>query len=89
MAKYNTFVVCVIVGSIKYSSYIFCKKSKRKAIYWYKSEIWNGNTHVETIYSRKVKDIYKYIELEKQYIAKKQINAQIRNDQRRRKNHGL
>ena len=58
--------------------------SKSKSI---KVEVWNENTHIETVYSRKAKDLDKYITLEKQYIAKKQANAQRRNEQRRRKNH--
>lgn len=89
MAKYNTFVVCDCRKHKNLLVTSSARKAKENLYTGIKVEVWNGNTHVETIYSRKAKDIYKYIELEKQYIAKKQVNAQIRNDQRRRKNHGL
>lgn len=89
MAKYNTFVVCDCRKHKNILVTSSARKAKEKLCTGIKVEVWNGNTHIETIYSRKAKDIYKYIELEKRYIAKKQANAQIRNDQRRRKNHGL
>ena len=89
MAKYNTFVVCDCRKHKNILVTSSARKAKENLYTGIKVEVWNGNTYVETIYSRKAKDIYKYIELEKQYIAKKQVNAQIRNDQRRRKNHGL
>lgn len=89
MAKYNTFVVCDCRRCKNLLVTSSARKAKGKLCTGIKVEVWNENTHVETVYSRKAKDLDKYITLEKQYIAKKQANAQRRNEQRRRKNHGL
>ena len=53
-----------------------------------KVEIWSENRHVETVYFRLIRNLDKYVSLEKQYIAEKQANATKRN-QRRRKSSGL
>ena len=89
MAKYNTFVVydCRRRKNILVTS--SARKAKGELCAGIKAEVWNENVHIETVYSSKAKDLDKYIALEKQYIAKKQANAKIRNEQRRRKNCGL
>lgn len=89
MAKYSTFVVCDCRRRKNLLVTSSARKAKGELCVGIKVEVWNENTHIETIYSRKAKDLDKYITLEKQYIAKKQANAQRRNEQRRRKNHGL
>ena len=89
MAKYNTLVVydCRRRKNILVTS--SARKAKGELCAGIKVEVWNENVHIETVYSSKAKDLDKYIALEKQYIAKKQANAKIRNEQRRRKNCGL
>lgn len=89
MAKYNTFVVCDCRRRKNLLVTSSARKAKGELHTGVKVEVWNENTHIETVYSRKIKDLDKYIALEKQYIAKKQANTQRRNEQRRRKNHGL
>lgn len=89
MANYNTFAVCDCKKHKNLLITSSARKAKDKLCIGIKVEIWNNNTYIETVYSRKAKDLDKYIIQEKQYIAKKQANVQRRNEQRRRKNHGL
>ena len=85
MANYNTFVVynCKKRHVILVTS--SARKAKQDLCVGVKVEVWNENSHIETIYSKKAKDFDKYIVLEKQYIAKKQANAERRNEQKRRR----
>lgn len=89
MTKYNTFVVCDCRKRKNILVTSSARKAKCELCTGTKVEVWNENAYVETVYSRKAKDLDKYIALEKQHIAKKQANAQRRNELRRRKNHGL
>ena len=57
-----------------------CKKAFEKG---YRVDVWNNNRLIETIYSRNLNNINKYVVLEKEYIANKQKKAEERN--RRRK----
>lgn len=87
MAKYNTFVVY----NCKKRKNLLVTSSARKANgelhVGIKIEVWNENTHIETIYFRTARNLNKYIDKEKQYIAAKQAKAELRN--KRRKGHGL
>ena len=89
MAKYNTFVV------INYNKQknLLVTSSARKAnsllVPGNKIEVWNENELIETIYFAKPKDsknnIWKYIFKEKEYITKKQYEAEKRNKRRSNK----
>lgn len=87
MAKYNTFVVydCKKRHNLLVTS--SARKAKSEMYKGIKVEVWNENVHIETIYNKHLNRIDKYISLEKQYIAQKQMKATQRNQ--RRKQHGL
>lgn len=87
MAKYNTFVVydCKKRKNLLVTS--SARKAKGELHVGIKVEVWNENTYMETIYARTMRGLDKYIQEEKQYIAKKQAKAELRN--KRRKGHGL
>lgn len=86
MAKYNTFVVidCKKRKNLLVTS--SARKAKAEMHIGVKIEVWNENTYIETIYNRILKNIDKYITMEKQFIAEKQRKATERN--KRRKGHG-
>lgn len=87
MAKYNTFVVydCKRRKNLLVTS--SARKAKSELHVGIKVEVWNENAHIETVYSKTMRGLDKYISEEKQYIAKKQAKAELRN--KRRKGHGL
>lgn len=71
MAKYNTFVVynCNKRHNILVTS--SARKAKQELHVGVKVEVWNENTHIETIYAKQQNEINKYINVEKQFIAEK------------------
>lgn len=87
MAKYNTFVVydCKKRHNLLVTS--SARKAKSEMSKGIKVEVWNENQHIETIYDMHLDRIDKYITLEKQHIAQKQMRATERN--KRRRQHGL
>ena len=87
MAKYNTFVVydCKRRKNLLVTS--SARKAKGELHVGIKVEVWNENVHMETVYARTMRGLDKYIQEEKQYIAKKQAKAELRN--KRRKGYGL
>lgn len=87
MAKYNTFVVydCKRRKNLLVTS--SARKAKGELHVGVKVEVWNENTYIETVYARTMRGLDRYISEEKQYIAKKQAKAELRN--KRRKGHGL
>lgn len=87
MAKYNTFVVydCKKRKNLLVTS--SARKAKGELHVGVKVEVWNENTYIETVYARTMRGLDRYISEEKQYIAKKQAKAELRN--KRRKGNGL
>lgn len=85
MANYNTFAlvdtktrkILLITSS--------ARKSKKAFEKGHRIEVWNGNAVSETIYSRNIRDIEKYIKAEKEFIARKQRKAEARNKQRKKR----
>ena len=61
------------------------RKCKNEFQEGYRIEVWSCNRLVETIYSRNIDDINKYVRLEKEYIAMKQKRAEERNKRRKAK----
>ena len=55
------------------------RKAKRELYVGTKVEVWNNNILIETIYARASKSIDKYINIQKQYIGKKQRKAEKKN----------
>lgn len=85
MANYNTFALVdtkTRKSILITSSARKCKKAMQTG---YRIEVWNNNALVETIYSRNMESINKYVRLEKEYIAMKQKKAEERNKRRKAK----
>lgn len=56
------------------------RKAKEKLYIGSRIEVWNSNgILIETIYFRNINKICKYIRFEKEYIGKKQAEAEQRN----------
>ena len=86
MADYNTFIVidCSTRKPIVTTS--SARKAYRELKTGVRIEVWNGNKLVNRIYERDKKRGYNpmkiYIDLEKEYIRKKQEKATMRNKRR-------
>lgn len=63
------------------------RKAKEMIFVGAKIEVWNDDALIETMYVKNIGKIEKYIDLQKEYIARKQMQAEQRN--RRRGNHGV
>ena len=91
MAKYNTFVVIDYKKRKNLLVTSSAKKANELLKVGTKIEVWNENELIEVIHfakSKYSKDfIWRYILKEKEYIGKKQRQAELRN--KRRKNYGL
>jgi REP element-mobilizing transposase RayT len=92
MANYNTFIVV----DCKSRKSILTTSSARKAYKLLSTgcriDIWNNNNKVETVYERDKKNgnpLRVYIDLEKDYIRKKQARAEARNKLRALKRKGV
>ena len=86
MANYNTFIVvdCNSRKSILTTS--SARKSARLLEKGIRIDIWNNNKKIKTVYSTDRTPLKPYIELEKDYIRRKQKRAEERN--KRRKQNG-
>ena len=72
MTNHNVFVIY----NCKKRKNVLITSSARKA----KSELRTG---IKTIYARYPKKMNRYIGLQKEYIAKKQLNAELKNKRRK------
>ena len=85
MANYNTFALV----DTKTRKSVFVTSSARKCKKEFENglriDVWNNNKLVESIYSRNIDAINKYIKIEKEYIATKQKRAEERNKRRKAK----
>jgi hypothetical protein len=61
------------------------RKAKDKFYIGAKIEVWNDGICIETIYLKTISKIYKYINMQKQYIGKKQAEAERRNKEAKRR----
>ena len=85
MANYNTFALVDTKSKkalLVTSSARKCKKAFQDGL---RIDVWNSNSLVESIYSRNIDEINKYVRLEKEYIAMKQKRAEERNKRRKAK----
>lgn len=85
MANYNTFALVDTKTKrtlLVTSSARKCKKAFQDGL---RVDVWNNNSLVESIYSRNIEEMRKYIKLEKEYIALKQKRAEERNQRRKAK----
>ena len=83
MANYNTFVV----QQTKTGKTLLVTSSARKVkplmAVGVRTEVWNGNRKVETIYARTIGNLRRYVAAERDYIRAKQAAAEHRNKMRR------
>lgn len=83
MANYNTFNLIDTKSKRVIITTSSARKCKKEMQTGRRIDIWNDNTLIDVIYMKNIKDINKYVELEKAYIARKQQRATERNKKRR------
>lgn len=85
MAKYNTFVVQETKNGRTVLVTSSARKAKRILAHGLRVEVWSENQIQETIYTRTTERLDKYTALEREYIRRKQAEAEERNKARRAK----
>lgn len=88
MANYNTFIVIDCKSRKPILTTSSARKANRLLTTGYRVEVWNHNTLTNIIYSTKKERLIEYLHAEKEYIRKKQSEAEERNQNRRYK-HGV
>ena len=86
MANYNTFVVVNCTTRKPVITTSSARKAYKELQTGIRIEVWNNNNLVERIYESDKKEgnpMKPYIDMEKEYIRKKQENATLRNQRRR------
>ena len=87
MANYNTFVVVNCSTRKPVITTSSARKAYRELQTGIRIEVWNGNVLIERIYEsdkkREGNPMKPYIDLEREYIRKKQEMATLRNQSRR------
>lgn len=84
MAKYNTFVVQKTNnggGTVLVTS--SARKAQRMLTVGLRIEVWSENRKTETVHTRTASRLTPYINIEREYIGKKQAAAERRNKARR------
>ena len=83
MTNHNVFVIynCKKRKNVLITS--SARKAKSELRTGIKIEVWNESGIIETIYARYPKKMNRYISLQKEYIAKKQLNAELKNKRRK------
>lgn len=85
MADYNTFSLVDTKTRKTLLTTSSARKCKKAFIKGYRIDVWNENILVDIIYNKNINDINKYVRREKEYIAKKQEAATLRNKIRKEK----
>ena len=83
MANYNTFVAQETKGGKTMLVTSSARKVKHILAAGVRVEVWCENKRTETIYTKTIALLDKYIEAERQYIREKQAKAEKRNKARR------
>lgn len=83
MANYNTFIAQETKGGKAVLVTSSARKVKSLLAHGIRIEVWSENKKVETVYTKTVALLDKYIQSEKQYIREKQAKAEKRNKLRR------
>ena len=87
MANYNTFIAQETKGGKTIIVTSSARKVKLLLTPGVRVEVWNNNQKIESIYTKTIAQLEKYIESEKQYIREKQArNVKKRNARRARAN---
>lgn len=83
MANYNTFIAQETKGGRTMLVTSSARKVKSLLCPGIRVEVWSENRKTETVYTKTIVLLDKYIEAEKQYIKEKQARAEHRNKLRR------
>ena len=83
MANYNTFIAQETKGGKTVLVTSSARKVKALLTAGIRVEVWCENRKTETIYTKTRAQLNKYIEIEREYIRKKQVTAEKRNQARR------
>ena len=83
MANYNTFIAQETKGGKTMLVTSSARKVKSFLNPGVRVEVWSENKKVETVYTKTVALLDKYIQSEKEYIREKQAKAEKRNKARR------
>ena len=83
MANYNTFIAQETKGGKTMLVTSSARKVKSLLCPGVRIEVWNENQKTETIYTKTQAQLDKYVQMERQYIREKQLNAEKRNKLRR------
>lgn len=83
MANYNTFIAQETKGGKTVIVTSSARKVKSLLTPGVRVEVWSNNQKVETIYTKTIALLNKYVQSEKQYIREKQAKAEKRNQARR------
>lgn len=86
MANYNTFVVVNCSTRKPVVTTSSARKAYRELQTGIRIEVWNNNILIEKIYEKDKQKAKPYIDMEREYIRKKQEIATLKNQ--RRKEHG-
>lgn len=83
MANYNTF--CLVDTKTRKTLLVTssARKCKKAFLKGYRVDVWSKNILVDVIYHKSIENINKYVRMEKEYIAKKQEIATLRNMRKR------
>lgn len=83
MANYNTFIAQETKGGRTMLVTSSARKVKSLLNPGVRVEVWSANKKVETVYTKTVALLDKYVQSEKEYIREKQARAEQRNKLRR------
>lgn len=83
MANYNTFIAQETKGGRTMLVTSSARKVKSLLAPGIRIEVWSENKKVETVYTKTVALLDKYVQSEKEYIREKQARAEQRNKLRR------
>ena len=83
MATYNTFIAQETRGGKTVLVTSSARKARSLLAPGVRIEVWSENKKVETVYTKTISLLGKYVQSEKQYIREKQAKAEKRNQARR------
>lgn len=83
MANYNTFVVVNCSTRKPVITTSSARKAYRELQTGIRIEVWNNNVLIDKIYEKDKQKAKPYIDMEREYIRKKQEMATLRNQRRK------
>ena len=83
MADYNTFIVVDCNTRKPVMTTSSARKASKLLLTGMRIEVWNNNEIVQKIYAQDRSPLSEYVNIEKEYIRKKQARAEARNKRKR------